>query len=137
MYKPTKQGSTRVEIDLHPDAVSNIAVAVCRATGRLGYSVAINIGILVATLVNHALAGIVGAAGAHAYAESQPAPAPEAPPEPAGRIRIEFTSPAKPALITWAAGGAQDGAAQDGRGSQAAVAAYRYLVVPLRVPAKA
>ena len=33
-----------------PDAVSNIAVAVCRATDRLGYSVAINIGILVATL---------------------------------------------------------------------------------------
>jgi O-antigen/teichoic acid export membrane protein len=35
-----------------PDAVSNIAVAVCRATGRLGYSVAINIGILVATLTS-------------------------------------------------------------------------------------
>jgi O-antigen/teichoic acid export membrane protein len=33
-----------------PDAVSNIAVAVCRATNRLGYSVAINIGILVATV---------------------------------------------------------------------------------------
>jgi DNA polymerase-3 subunit beta len=46
-------------------------------------------------------------------------------------------APPEPALITWAAGGAQDGAAQDGRGSQAAVAAYRYLVVPLRVPAKA
>jgi CelD/BcsL family acetyltransferase involved in cellulose biosynthesis len=33
-----------------PDAVSNIAVAVCRATGRLGYSVAINVGQLAATL---------------------------------------------------------------------------------------
>jgi O-antigen/teichoic acid export membrane protein len=33
-----------------PDAVSNIAVAVCRATNRLGYSVAINIGILVTTV---------------------------------------------------------------------------------------
>jgi putative oxidoreductase len=29
------------------------------------------------------LGGIIGAAGAHAYAESQPAPAPEAPPAPA------------------------------------------------------
>ena len=35
-----------------PDAVSNIAVAVCRATGRLGYSVAINLGILVTTLTS-------------------------------------------------------------------------------------
>ena len=33
-----------------PDAVSNIAVAVCRATDRLGYSVAINAGQLVITL---------------------------------------------------------------------------------------
>ena len=33
-----------------PDAVSNIAVAVCRSTGRLAYSVAINIGILITTL---------------------------------------------------------------------------------------
>ena len=33
-----------------PDAVSNIAVAVCRATNRLGYSVAINIGVLVTTV---------------------------------------------------------------------------------------
>jgi O-antigen/teichoic acid export membrane protein len=33
-----------------PDAVSNIAVTVCRATDRLGYSVAINIGILVTTV---------------------------------------------------------------------------------------
>jgi O-antigen/teichoic acid export membrane protein len=33
-----------------PDAVSNIAVAVCRATGRLGYSVSLNTGILVVTV---------------------------------------------------------------------------------------
>jgi O-antigen/teichoic acid export membrane protein len=33
-----------------PDAVSNIAVTVCRSTDRLGYSVAINIGILVTTV---------------------------------------------------------------------------------------
>jgi len=34
-----------------PDAVSNVAVAVCRATSRLGYSAAINLGILVVTAV--------------------------------------------------------------------------------------
>jgi O-antigen/teichoic acid export membrane protein len=34
-----------------PDAVSNVAVAVCRVTQRLGYSTALNLGILVVTLV--------------------------------------------------------------------------------------
>jgi O-antigen/teichoic acid export membrane protein len=33
-----------------PDAVSNVAVAVCRVTRRLGYSSALNVGILVTTL---------------------------------------------------------------------------------------
>jgi O-antigen/teichoic acid export membrane protein/CelD/BcsL family acetyltransferase involved in cellulose biosynthesis len=33
-----------------PDSVSNIAVTVCRSTDRLGYSVAINIGILITTV---------------------------------------------------------------------------------------
>ena len=110
----------------------------------------------------------------------------EAPPESGGRIRIEFTSPAKPALITWAAGGGaaggdsgqavggepgggaaggdsgeaaggdsdevaggdsdeaaggdSDEAAGGERGgedSQADVPAFRYLVVPLRMTARA
>jgi O-antigen/teichoic acid export membrane protein len=34
-----------------PDAVSNVAVVVCRVTQRLGYSTALNLGILVTTLV--------------------------------------------------------------------------------------
>jgi DNA polymerase-3 subunit beta len=44
----------------------------------------------------------------------------------AGRIRIRFNSPAKPALITWvpAAGAEEPGG----------VPAFRYLLVPLRVP---
>ena len=33
-----------------PDAVSNIAVAVCRVTDRLGYSTMLNLGIMTATL---------------------------------------------------------------------------------------
>jgi DNA polymerase III subunit beta len=68
---------------------------------------------------------------------------PSAPPggiEQPGRIRLQFTSPAKPALITWVAGEAlaesedeqtpaQGGASRDDQ------AAFRYLVVPLRTPA--
>ena len=46
--------------------------------------------------------------------------------EPEGRIRLEFTSPAKPALITWAPG--EDSSVDQGP------AAFRYLVVPLRAP---
>jgi DNA polymerase III subunit beta len=44
--------------------------------------------------------------------------------EDAGRIRLDFTSPAKPALITWAEADRAD-------------SAFRYLVVPLRAPAPA
>ncbi|HXL20722.1 MAG TPA: hypothetical protein VN961_24645, partial [Streptosporangiaceae bacterium] len=40
-----------------------------------------------------------------------------------GRIRLEFNTPAKPALITWTADSGRDG-----------VPAFRYLLVPLRVP---
>jgi DNA polymerase III sliding clamp (beta) subunit (PCNA family) len=73
----------------------------------------------------------------------------EASPEPGGRIRIEFTSPAKPALITWAADGAAVGQAghtgegtkdtagmADGPAGPADGPAFRYLVVPLRAPAR-
>src|SRR5262249_26375415 len=42
-----------------------------------------------------------------------------------GRIRLEFNTPAKPALITWTADEERDG-----------VPAFRYLLVPLRVPAR-
>jgi DNA polymerase-3 subunit beta len=40
-----------------------------------------------------------------------------------GRIRLQFNTPAKPALITWTADSERDG-----------VPAFRYLLVPLRVP---
>jgi DNA polymerase III subunit beta len=52
----------------------------------------------------------------------------EAPPGP-GRIRLEFTTAAKPALITWAD--------DDGLTPGDPTPAFRYLVVPLRVPARA
>jgi DNA polymerase-3 subunit beta len=64
-------------------------------------------------------------------------------PEP-GRVQLEFTSPAKPALITWSGydiaetgeddAAEQDDAGESGDGEQAsdATPAFRYLVVPLR-----
>jgi len=56
------------------------------------------------------------------------APAGDAPAAGPGWIRLEFTSPAKPALLTWAGGGDQPAPGD-------AASALRYLVVPLRVPA--
>jgi DNA polymerase-3 subunit beta len=55
----------------------------------------------------------------------------EEPPADPGQIRLEFTTAAKPALITWAA---DMGLAP---GDSAGTPAFRYLVVPLRVPARA
>jgi DNA polymerase-3 subunit beta len=48
-------------------------------------------------------------------------------PAPGGFVRLQFTSPAKPALITWVDGDDQAAADDDGPG-------FRYLVVPLRGP---
>ena len=53
------------------------------------------------------------------------------PPADPGRIRLEFTSPAKPALITWAG---DEGLHPE---EPPPTPAFRYLVVPLRVPARA
>ena len=39
-------------ISAMPDAVSNVAVAICRATNRLSYSASINLGILAFTVVS-------------------------------------------------------------------------------------
>ena len=55
-----------------------------------------------------------------------------APAEP-GRLRIEFTSPAKPALITRAAPGGDHGDPDADREE----ADFRYLVVPLRSAGRA
>ena len=59
-------------------------------------------------------------------------------------IRLEFTSPARPALITLAGDDGDDGAAAsdgdeaaDGAAADRPRPAFRYLVVPLRSPARA
>ena len=92
------------------------------------------------------LDGLVAAAADPVRPSAGPDPAPQDPAagpgtEPPaalpGRVRIEFTSPAKPALITWASEqiGAGGAAGQDSADSQD-TPAFRYLVVPLRVPAR-
>ena len=52
----------------------------------------------------------------------------DAPPADPGQIRLEFSTPAKPALITWVG--------DEGPDPAHPVPAFRYLVVPLRVPAR-
>src|SRR5215469_18727782 len=49
-----------------------------------------------------------------------------------GRLRLDFNTPAKPALITWVTDGSAAGADGD-----EAVPAFRYLLVPLRLPERA
>jgi DNA polymerase-3 subunit beta len=55
----------------------------------------------------------------------------EEPPADPGQIRLEFSTAAKPALISWAGDEGPDPETPSG------TPAFRYLVVPLRVPARA
>jgi DNA polymerase III subunit beta len=80
---------------------------------------------------HYLLDGVVAAA-ASATPARPPAAArdgDEAPPADAGQIRLEFSSAAKPALITWAD--------DEGISTEEPAPAFRYLVVPLRVPTRA
>jgi DNA polymerase III sliding clamp (beta) subunit (PCNA family) len=85
-----------------------------------------------------AAAGLTGQ-GQHAASGDDGSAAP-------ARIRLQFTSPAKPALITWLAGDASAGASEadhyaaddvpgPGDAELEHSAEFRYLVVPLRTPA--
>jgi DNA polymerase-3 subunit beta len=81
-----------------------------------------------------AAAGAAATDGARASGDAEEANAPRDPAEARedGRIRLEFSSPAKPALITWVDAGSRPG--DDGAGAAAAVdPAFRYLLVPQRV----
>jgi DNA polymerase-3 subunit beta len=81
----------------------------------------------------HYLLDGLAAAAAQAAVPAQPADRPrdgdEVPPSGPDQVRLEFTSAAKPALITWAG--------DDGLVPGESAPAFRYLVVPLRVPARA
>jgi DNA polymerase-3 subunit beta len=83
---------------------------------------------------HHLLDGMAAAA----LTRTSPAHPPEsdqAPPEGAaetGRIRIEFNTPAKPALITWV-----DESKETASSYDAETPDFRYLLVPLRLPDRA
>jgi DNA polymerase-3 subunit beta len=80
----------------------------------------------------HYLLDGLGAASASAAQARQPgAPRDGEEPAPAvpGRIRLEFSTAAKPALLTWAD--------DEGLAPGDDAPAFRYLVVPLRIPARA
>jgi DNA polymerase III subunit beta len=70
-----------------------------------------------------AAAALTGQGRALTSGDAEPGP-------PAGRIRLEFTSPAKPALISWFEGDASASA----QGQPPDTAPFRYLVVPVRTP---
>jgi DNA polymerase-3 subunit beta len=89
-----------------------------------------------------------GLAAAGLSSQGHPAGNDDNPSAAPGRIRLQFTSPAKPALITWAGGDASADASEAGQPSAADIpgmegdddaepdypAEFRYLVVPLRTP---
>jgi DNA polymerase III subunit beta len=81
---------------------------------------------------SYLLDGLVAAASVGAGKEqAQSADAAGEPGEP-GRIRLDFNSPAKPALITWVAEERHNGASASADSTQ-----FRYLLVPQRVPDRA
>jgi DNA polymerase-3 subunit beta len=92
---------------------------------------------------HYLLDGLTAAAAGASPARPPSDPEEESAPAAAAAIRLEFTSPAKPALITLAGGGAgeQGGGGPGGEGSgepgAGAVPPFRYLVVPLRSPTRA
>jgi DNA polymerase III subunit beta len=78
---------------------------------------------------HYLLDGLGAASAAPARHAAAPGDGEEVPPPEPGRIRLEFSSAAKPALITWAD--------DEGLSPASPAPAFRYLVVPLRIPARA
>jgi DNA polymerase III subunit beta len=84
---------------------------------------------------HYLLDGLTAAAAAGVPARP-PAGPEETPPPASGTLRLEFTSPAKPALITPASETGPEAAGDRAAGS-GAEPSFRYLVVPLRSPTRA
>jgi len=84
---------------------------------------------------HYLLDGLTAAAAAGGPARPPASPEETPPPPASGILRLEFTSPAKPALITPAGeGGTAVGERAAGPGAKPS---FRYLVVPLRSPTRA
>jgi DNA polymerase-3 subunit beta len=88
---------------------------------------------------HYLLDGLTAAAAGSGAARPPAEPEEGAPAPAAAMIRLEFTSPAKPALITPAGDGGEEpgGAGEAGGAGPAAGTPFRYLVVPLRSPTRA
>ena len=85
---------------------------------------------------HYLLDGLTAAAAGASPARPPSDPEEESAPAAAAAIRLEFTSPARPALITLAGkGGGPAGAGEAGEAGDAPP--FRYLVVPLRSPTRA
>jgi len=82
-------------------------------------------------LLDGLTAAAAGTGAARHPADQEDTPAPAA----AATIRLEFTSPAKPALITLAGDGGPEPTGSGEPGGE--VPPFRYLVVPLRSPTRA
>jgi DNA polymerase III sliding clamp (beta) subunit (PCNA family) len=87
-------------------------------------------------LLDGLTAAAAGSSPARPSADTEDTPVPAA---ATATIRLEFTSPAKPALITLAGEGGEGagGAGGDGKEASPAGPPFRYLVVPLRSPTRA
>ena len=123
-------GDGEVVIEAHTDGRARAAETVRAAFAGREPAISFNPGYL--------LDGLAAAAVCGAGRPAPPGEAAGTEPEP-GRIQLEFTSPAKPALITWAGYDTApmdetepaEGAPHDADSPQDAPA-FRYLVVPLR-----
>ncbi len=85
---------------------------------------------------HYLLDGLTAAAAAGGPARPPAGPEETTPPSASGTLRLEFTSPAKPALITPASEAGPETAGDRAAGPDAEPS-FRYLVVPLRSPTRA
>ena len=96
-------GGGEVAIEAHTDGRARAAESVAASFTGAESVISFNPHYLLDGLAAAAICGaaVRPQAGAVRGADGEPGAAPAAAPEP-GRIRLEFTSPAKPALVTWA-----------------------------------
>lgn len=118
-------GPDRVTIEAQAEGRARAVESVPASFAGEEHVISFNPHFLLDGLAAAAVTGAARPAGAPAESGEPAEPAP-------GRIRLQFTSPAKPALITWAG---QQESADPGRSDE--VPDFRYLVVPLRAPARA
>jgi len=121
-------GPGRVVIEAHAEGRARAVESVAAEFSGDEPVISFNPGYLLDGVTAAALPGAARRSGS--AAEPGAGQAPES-----GRIRLEFTSPTKPALITWA-GPAEDAgeSGETAAGAAAESPAFRYLVVPLRAP---